>query len=310
MKTAIVICTRNRPDPLSATLEPIARYEPRTFDVLVVDTSDETQRDEVRRRVERVGGTYLHREHRGLAVSRNAALAQLTCDIVAFLDDDCVPQKDWLPQLLSNFTDERTWAVTGRIVSFDPSLLFDRVACQDLGLEKRVFGPEDIAFRWSELFGSLAKVFHGQLKASAPAPYGIGHGGNVAFRRDRLEQLGRFNEAFWRASEDIEMFYRVLRAKGRIVYEPGALAVHCHPHITTEQVSRARRAYSLGTAAFMRSNLNPRMFCLCSGRLAQLVAKYVQYRLTGQHALADVYGADVKGFCEGLFSGNPRLSQS
>ena len=91
---------------------------------------------------------------------------------------------------------------------------------------------------------------------------------------------------------------------------PAPWPVHCHPHITTEQVSRARRAYSLGTAAFMRSNLNPRMFCLCFGRLTQLVAKYIQYQVMGQRALADVYGADVKGFCEGLFSGNPRLSQS
>ena len=310
MRAAIVICTRNRPDRLASTLEAIASFEPRDFELLVVDTSDETHRDEVRRGVEKFGGTCLHREHRGLAVSRNAALARLTCDIVAFLDDDCVPQKDWLNHLLSSFTDDSVWAVTGRIISYDPSLLFDRVACQDLGVEKRVFGPENIAFSFSEILGNLTKVFRGQLRASAPAPYGIGHGGNVAFRRHRLEQLGRFNEAFWRASEDIEMFYRVLRAKGRIVYEPATLAVHWHPHVSTEQVSRARYAYSLGTAAFMRSNLNPRMLFLSLGRLTQLVAKHVQYRLSGERALAEVYAADVRGFSRGLFSGNPPLSQS
>lgn len=310
MKAAIVICTRNRPDRLSLTLEAISRLDPGTFELLVVDTSDETQRGEVRRCVERFGGVYLHREHRGLAVSRNAALARLTCEIVAFLDDDCVPQSDWLTKLLSNFTEGNTWAVTGRIISFDPSLLFDQVASQDLGLEKRIFSSDNIAFSLSEIFHNLAKVFGGQLRASAPAPYGIGHGGNVAFRRDKLQQLGGFNEAFWRASEDIEMFYRVLKASGRIVYEPGAVAVHWHPHLTPEQVSRARHAYSLGTAAFMRSHLSPRLACLCLGRLVQLVAKYIQYRVCGQHALATVYGADVRGFCRGLFSGNPRLHES
>ena len=286
MTTAIVICTRNRPDRLRSTLEAISHLNERAFQLLVVDTSDETQRAEVQRCVESFGGNCLHLEHRGLAVSRNAALAKLTCDIVAFLDDDCVPQREWLTRLLANFTDHSTWAVTGRIISFDPSLLFDQVASQDLGLEKRVFSYDNIAFSLSELFRNLAKVFHGQLRSSAPAPYGIGHGGNVAFRRDKLEQLGRFNEAFWRASEDIEMFYRVLQAKGRIVYEPAAVAVHWHPHITTEQVSRARYAYSLGTAAFMRSHLNLRMLCLSLGRLTQLMAKYVQYTLSRQQALA------------------------
>ncbi len=310
MTTAIVICTRNRPERLRSTLEAISRLDERAFQLLVVDTSDETQRAEVQHCVENFGGTCLHREHRGLAASRNAALAKLTCDIVAFLDDDCVPQKEWLTRLLANFTNDNTWAVTGRIISFDPSLFFDRVASQDLGLEKRVFSYDNIAFSLPELFRNLAKVFHGQLRASAPAPYGIGHGGNVAFRRDKLEQLDRFNEAFWRASEDIEMFYRVLQAKGRIVYEPAAVAVHWHPHITTEQVSRARYAYSLGTAAFMRSHLNLRMLCLSLGRLTQLMAKYVQYTLSRQQALAHVYAADVKGFSRGLFSGNPPLNKS
>jgi cellulose synthase/poly-beta-1,6-N-acetylglucosamine synthase-like glycosyltransferase len=309
MNTAIVICTRNRPERLNSTLEAISRFAPRTFDLLVVDTSDEPNRAEVRRHVEAVGGRCLHREHRGLAVSRNAALATLTCDIVAFLDDDCVPESDWLTRLVAAFTDESIWAVTGRIVSFETSLLFDAVASQDLGLEKRVFGPDNIAFSLSDLLGNFAKVFHGQLRSTAPAPYGIGHGGNVAFRRERLEQLGRFNEAFWRASEDIEMFYRVLRAGGRIIYEPAAVAVHWHPHVTTEAVCRARYAYSLGTAAFMRSNLNPRMLCLCLGRLAQLMVKHVQYRLSRQSALAEVYGADVKGFCRGLVFGNPSPPQ-
>jgi GT2 family glycosyltransferase len=310
MKSAVVICTRNRPDKLALTLEPISRFQPHDFELLVIDTSDETHREEVKRCVERFGGKYHYRNHRGLGASRNTALGMLTCDIVAFLDDDCVPEKDWLTRLTANFTESGIWAVTGRIISFDETLLFDRVACQDLGLEKRTFGPENIAFNPMEIFRNIAKVFSGQLRAGAPAPYGIGHGGNVAFRRDKLEQLGGFNESFWRASEDIEMFYRVLKAKGRIIYEPGALAVHWHPHITVEQVTRARHAYSQGTAAFMRANLNLRMSCLYLGRLAQLAVKYFQYRLNRQPALAAVYGADLKGWCRGLVSGNPRLPES
>lgn len=177
-------------------------------------------------------------------------------------------------------------------------------------MERRVFGPADIRFRFSELLGKFANIFSGQLRSAAPALYGIGHGGNVAFRVERLRQLGGFNEAFWRASEDIEMFYRVLKAGGRIVYEPKALAVHHHPHITTGQVARARHAYSLGTAAFMRANLSPRIFALYLGRLAQLTMKYAQFRLSGRRALAQVYRADIKGWCHGLLSGNPPLHKS
>jgi O-antigen biosynthesis protein len=310
MKSALVICTRNRPEKLALTLEPISRFQPHDFDLLVVDTSDEGKRDEVRRCVERFGGTYFYRDHKGLGASRNASLTKINCELVAFLDDDCIPDENWLKLILAGFTEPDVWAVTGRIISYDTTILFDQVACQDLGLTKRSFGPENIRFSLGELLGKVGKIFSGQLKSGAPAPYGIGHGGNVAFRVDKLRQLGGFNEAFWRASEDIEMFYRVLKAGGRIVYEPGALAVHHHPHITTEQVVRARHAYSLGTAAFMRAHLNFRIFLLYMGRLAQLVLKCIQFKLGGKQDLARVYWADIKGWCHGLISGNPPLHKS
>jgi GT2 family glycosyltransferase len=310
MKAAIVICTRNRPEKLAPTLEPILKFRPQEVDLLVVDTSDDSKREEVFRCVEKYGGKYLFRDHRGLGASRNTSLEKIECDLVAFLDDDCVPEADWLNRLVACFKDKSVWAVTGRIVSFDTTLLFDQVACQDLGSEKRAFGPESIRFNFRETLANIAKIFRGQLKSGAPAPYGIGHGGNVAFRVDRLRQLGGFNEAFWRASEDIEMFYRVLKAGGKIVYEPSALAVHHHPHLSGEQVVRARYAYSLGTAAFMRGNLNFRMFLLYSGRLLQLLIKYAQFRMGGKLLLAQVYAADIKGWFRGFVSGNPPLQTS
>jgi GT2 family glycosyltransferase len=309
--SAIVICTRNRPEKLALTLDPISRFQPHDFELLVIDASDESKRDNVRRCVEKFGGTYFYREHGGLGASRNTALTKLRCELVAFLDDDCVPEKDWLMNLLAAFDDNASiWAVTGRIISFDTALLFDQVACQDLGLEKRFFGPENLHFHFSEFLKKAATVFSGQLKSAAPAPYGIGHGGNVAFRVEKLKQLGGFNEAFWRASEDIEMFYRVLKGGGKMVYEPNAMAVHHHPHVAVEQVVRARYAYSLGTAAFMRAHLNPRLFMLYMGRLMQLILKYLQFSFGGQKDLAQVYRSDIKGWCHGLLSGNPPLHKT
>ena len=57
---------------------------------------------------------------------------------------------------------------------------------------------------------------------------------NVAFRRDVFERFGYFDERFGRGTrigsgEDPDLFFKVLRHGGRILFEPRAMVVHRWP---------------------------------------------------------------------------------
>jgi glycosyltransferase involved in cell wall biosynthesis len=55
--------------------------------------------------------------HRGLAAARNAGVAHATGDIVAFLDDDALAERNWAEHLLGAYTDPSITGVGGVVHS-------------------------------------------------------------------------------------------------------------------------------------------------------------------------------------------------
>ena len=201
---------------------------------------------------------YVSEPRRGQALARNTGVANTTADIIAFTDDDCVPAKDWLSQSLKNFSNPDVWACTGRVIQHHregAANLFEEVAGQDLGTQRRVFTRQDTIFNLGFLLGNLTKIFAKHLKSGAPIPFGIGHGSSMIFRSETFKQLGGFNEQFGNsvvkyAIEDTELFYRILKSGHSIVYECDAVVSHKHK-LTAEEVFKTRYIYSYVGAALL-----------------------------------------------------------
>jgi len=89
---SVVIGTRNRPDTLRAALASIRALEgpDLTFQILVGDNGTTPETPGV---VAEFGGIYGKTEVYGCPAARNVAMAKITGEFVAFLDDDDV----WLP---------------------------------------------------------------------------------------------------------------------------------------------------------------------------------------------------------------------
>ena len=101
-KATIAICTRNRTDDLKKCLDALQKLPNDGQEILVIDNcpSDESTKE----LVELYPGTrYVRESIKGLNVARNRALKESQNDIVAFTDDDAVPDPDWLRGLLKNF---------------------------------------------------------------------------------------------------------------------------------------------------------------------------------------------------------------
>lgn len=111
LTTTIVICTRNRPTHLRKCLEGIAHLERAPDEVIVVDnTSGDEETEAVAREFSAV---YTAEPILGLSRARNRGLAESNSEIVAYLDDDAVPDGRWLKLLLEPFADPRVAVVTG-----------------------------------------------------------------------------------------------------------------------------------------------------------------------------------------------------
>ena len=111
---AIVICTRNRPALLWNCLDSIARLDPAPNEVIVVDnTAGDQETESVARNF---SCRYIVEPSIGLSRARNRGLSESKSEIIAYLDDDALPDARWLEFLVEPFEDPRVAVVTGGIL--------------------------------------------------------------------------------------------------------------------------------------------------------------------------------------------------
>jgi mycofactocin system glycosyltransferase len=112
---SIVIPTRDRAESVAECLESVysQEYPSSRIEVIVVDDGS---RDETQKLVSGFSCT-LHRnpESRGQSYCRNLGARQAKSEILAFLDDDCVPGRTWLRDLTPYFQWEDVGAVGGYV---------------------------------------------------------------------------------------------------------------------------------------------------------------------------------------------------
>ena len=249
---SIVLCTRDRADQLAACLGHLRRLEYPSFEVVVVDNAPTT--DAVRTTVESGRGglelRYVVEPRVGLSWARNAGAAAAAGAIVAFLDDDEVPDRHWLAEIARGFAHaDDIGCVTGMIL---PAQLdtpaqdwFERSGGHSKG---RGFTPALFA-------GS------GPQNPLYPLPP-FGAGGNMAFRREALARIGGFDVAMGagtpaRASEDTLAFTLTLLVGYRIAYQPAAFVRH-HHYPDAERAGRQMYGYGVGLTAYYTALLRHR----------------------------------------------------
>jgi GT2 family glycosyltransferase len=225
------IATLDRPDGLARCLDAVLAGCVLPAQIVIVDQGQDkvTQSVVEQRQVEGVPIIYARQHKLGLSASRNAAIEGTHSPIVAFTDDDCIPDQHWIGAIERAFVSMPSPdAVTGRILPYGPQVP-----------STHVVSPRD-------------RVLRGDFRGKT-VPWLIGSGGNFAIRREWFARIGRYDERLGagssgRAAEDSEFFYRLLCAGGRIRYEPDAIVYHQRQ--TKAQRLTSRRNYGFGIGAF------------------------------------------------------------
>ncbi len=248
---SVIVCTRYRPERLAGCLDALQRQDYPDYEVIVVDNAPET--DAVERlaatRSGRVPVRYVVEPRPGLSWARNAGLAAARGDIVAFLDDDELPDRYWLAEMARGFTvAPQVAGVSGTVL---PARLDTRAQC----LFERFGGH-------SKGRGFTAAVFdqasHARQHPLYPLPP-FGVGASMAFDRDALRALGGFDVALGagttaKAGEDTAVISQLMLTGATFVYWPAAVMWHEHRQ-TLAELERQLNGYGSGLTAFYASFL-------------------------------------------------------
>ncbi len=222
---SIVICTRFRPVALCSCLAAISKLRRLPDEVLIVENSTGDRR--TKDLAEEFSAGYIVEPAIGLSRARNRGLDSCTSEIVAYLDDDAVPDENWLNLLSEPFSDPRVAVVTGEVVTSENSP-YGRISGERRFLDKN-------AQSWFEVaaFG------------------GLGIGTNMSLRKSECrlsemsdERLGR--GAPYYGMEEHDAFTQLLSQGYCAVHIPAAVVHHTSQNqLDLKKEARSLFAYSM-----------------------------------------------------------------
>jgi GT2 family glycosyltransferase len=246
----VVICTHHQPERVARCLDALGKMETSGLpapEILVVDNAppDRATADVVTRFP---GVRYTVEPRQGLDFARNRAIEEARGEIVAYLDDDVVVDRYWYTALSEAFArDPAAAGVSGILLPLEletrAQLLFEQRGGFRRGIEYRRFQGQQLP--GNPLYPCGAGIF--------------GTGGNMAFRRRILQELGGFDEALdtgrpLPGGGDLDMYYRVIRAGHALVYDPRVVGFHEHRR-TMAQLRRQYWTWGTGFMAYARKSI-------------------------------------------------------
>ena len=209
---SVVVITYRRPVELGTCLDHLDRQTRPADEIVVVDASEGAESESVAARY----GTVRYVRNPGgrgnMTNSRNRALALVTGDIIAFLDDDAFACTDYLEHLAAAYQRDPTMRLgCARTLNDQPGEEAEGV---------------DLIGKFTDS-GEILGHFAAQPGYDVVIDHGIG--ATMSFRRKCLADLGGFREWFHGVSgvcEDTDAFLRARRLGHKAVFVHDAVARH------------------------------------------------------------------------------------
>jgi glycosyltransferase involved in cell wall biosynthesis len=214
----VAICTWNRAAALDRVLESMTRLmipDGWTWELVIVNNNCTDSTDAV---ITRHAGTLpirrLFEATPGISHARNRAVVETTSEIIVWIDDDAIPDPEWLAAHVAAFDAHHAMLVFGKV---DP--------LWETGLAPRWYGPR--------LNGHFALLDYGPTARVITDPKEIGFNVNLGFRRELVDRIGAYRLDIGTGrragGEDQDLCQRTLAAGLTIVYDPRARVQHIIP---------------------------------------------------------------------------------
>jgi len=233
---SIVIPTYNRPKQLSSCLQAIAQlnYPPNLFEVIVVDDGSEIPLDNVIDPLkDKLNLLMLTQPRGGPSSARNNGAKHAKGNFLAFTDDDCRSESNWLRILEQNLNENPECLIGGKtfnLLEDNPFSAASQMIC-------------DLAYRHYNVNHNHSNFFSSN---------------NIAMSREKFHDVGGFDENF-KTAEDRELCKRWLKNGLSMIYAPEAIIYHAH-HLTFFAYIKQHFNYGRGSYKFYNKTKEPGYF--------------------------------------------------
>jgi len=237
---SVVIVSHGRPASLGNCLTGVGQIDYPNFEIVIV--ADQSGIAAVKAHALGDQVKLVLHDAANISTARNAGIAASAGEIVAFIDDDAVPEPTWLSHLIAPFADEGVAAAGGYVI-----------------------GRNGISFQWKArtvypdahtedllLKGDAPQVFEGSSARAIKT-----EGTNMAVRRDVLERLGGFDPAFHFYLDETDLNMRIGVAGLKTAIVPLAQVHHGFAESTRRSADRVSATlYDIGAslAVYLRKH--------------------------------------------------------
>jgi len=195
---SVIVCTRNGRWRIGACLMAILEMTDPSFETIVVDDgSDDQTSDLIESQFPWVN--LLTLEPCGLSAARNAGAAAAKGEILAFTDDDCEPDSEWVTRLRRIY-EKGYAAVGGPNLPPAPKSWQEAIVCASPGAPSHVMLDDEEAEHLP--------------------------GCNLTVTREAFNEIGGFDPIFRTAGDDVDFCWRLRDAGHRLGFAPGAFVWH------------------------------------------------------------------------------------
>lgn len=169
----------------------------------------------------------------GPAEKRNIGMREARGDIIAFIDDDTYPVRDWLKNVIRNFSDPETAAVGGPAVTPQTDSLMQQASG---AVYSSLLGGGGYRYRYVP----MKQMFVDDFPSC-----------NLIVRKNVLEELGGFKTNFWPGEDTALCLDIVKKLKKKIIYDPEAIIYH-HRRTLFKSHLKQVKAYALHRGYFAK----------------------------------------------------------
>lgn len=224
MRISVIICTRNRAKFLNKALEGIYRQDlsKKDYEVIVVDNNsdDDTKNIANKWKGKLPNYKYIVEKKNGLPYARNTGWKAAESPIVIYLDDDAIPDKNWLINILKTYkkmSDSKKFIAIGGGVRL--------YMVDDIVFPKWL--PENMKDYLTRLdYGSESRVLKGDERLV---------GANFSVPRFVLEKIGGFNEGLYNYGGDERWVEdKIKMMSGILIYSGNSFVNHA---VTSERLN-------------------------------------------------------------------------
>jgi glycosyltransferase involved in cell wall biosynthesis len=203
-----------------------SRYPREKFQIVVVNDGSTESYDEVEEAFPDVA--WLHASNSGPARARNRGVLASSGTFLAFTDDDCYVDPEWLSQLGASLQEYPDALVGGSTPAFERNNIYDRVSqfINEIVYEHYNRDPQR-----SQFFAS----------------------NNLALARRTFDALGGFEARHTQnAAEDRTLCNHAISSGCRLIWNQEALVFH-HPGLTFSKFCRMYFRYGRGAYTYQKS---------------------------------------------------------